>query len=487
MSIPPLSRFKSPFSNSDTIEVVPKPVINLEARVEELANQQEIVAELREQVLVDRGKNKTSSKHVRRQREVVGNMEVKLMDAFRQHYNSLATPLPISLTSAYISVENERDKLVHLEDQYIHMQDALGAAEWDLMDAETELYQSHLRQLIPDGDETEISESVETDIPLSIPLSTTIEPSLEVQHQVIVEDHDRLVRQFQDLRRDYSIAMHVETNENDHDIGSNEICAIPFHLFDSVITQMIDFEVLIRGLRSQLAPEEGPMISEVRHRSDAGLNPKDWTEDVLLIPRAHSDGGIRHVSNKSPNKHYVDHWLLECLKTSSMERTQYKNILQDALKAFNVTTFAMERWEGLATKWWPSSMIDNFKWPSLVASVVFEQTRLQDVSFVAQFPEHVEQPLVPPPPTHHIPKDERQLFLNESRLETKLDRSDNAAALSHIAAWIEVLGTTMLVTEAELLSTAQSDSLERDIAGCTSASASRAGPLLSVPDSNCQV
>jgi hypothetical protein len=486
MSIPPLSWLKFPSPNSDPVEVAPKPLQTLEAQVEELANQQEKVAEFREQVLVDRGKIKTSGKHVHRQREIVGRVEAKLMDAFREHYNSLATPLPISLTTAYVSVENERERLVHLEDQYIQMQDPLGAAEWNLMDAETELYQSDLRQLTSDGNETEISGSVKPDVPLSMPLPTTIAPSLEVQHQVVVEKHRRVVRRFQDLREDYSIDIHFESDEDDQDIGSDGNCAIPLHLFDSVITQMIDLEIMERGLRSRLVPEEGPMISKVRHRSDAGTTPKDWGEDVLLMPRAHSDGGLPDVSDNLSNKHFVDHWLLECLKISSTERIQYKNILQCTLKAFDGTTFAIERWEELATKWWPSSMIDNLKWPSFAGSVVFKQTRLQDVSFVPRFTEDIEQSLIPTPPTPHIPKDERQLFLNEPRLETKLDRSYNAAVLSHLAAWIEVLGITMLVTEAEPLRIAQPDFSGNDATDCRSASTSRAGPLLIVPDSNCQ-
>jgi len=343
----------------------------LEARLEDIAGQQDNLAQTREQVLVGRERNEGARTEVHRQRILASKAEASLMDAFREHHNRLGTLLPQGLTSAYDAVDNARSKLVDLEDDYIRAQESLVALEWTLMDMESDLYQFHLQQLLAEEDTDMAVQHVAEKIPTPVPPSTIILPSLKVQYQVAVAKHDRLVRDFNAFRAGRTDLLDADEAQ----WPLEDVYELPLKastedlkIIDNVITPMIYCEVEVKRLKAELPSEEGPMISELRRNSDAGSVDCSRFEPTVIPPRAHSEGVIRHISSHLPNKHNVDYWLLESLKVSTVEQLRYDKILQHELDNVHVTCDSRQLQEN-AIRLWPSGMIDVLKWPGLATSM----------------------------------------------------------------------------------------------------------------------
>jgi hypothetical protein len=467
---------------------------SLLSRVQDLAGQQEELRQIREQVLINREKLSSAGKRVRHQREILGVAEAKLMDAFRERHNSVANSDSSEPTIPYTAVEDARNELVDLEDDLLHIQDALGAAEWELMDMETDLYQYDLQQLaggdmgqdtldsIREKSPTPIPPSVSmrtsitvapssitppctttllpTTIPLSttipsstrIPLSTTIPsstripsptvipPSIQVQYQIAITHHEQLLRQFDELRSSY--------NDMDQQIGS--VTGIATDIAESsgiLIWNIIESEIKARSLKAKLAPKEGPMMSQCYTKSDTGGIPKAEIHLSATTRSAFSDSAIRHISDHVSDKHFVSIWLLDCLKSSGMEKACFKSILEHELQLLNVTTLDVKCLAGYIKIIWPSNMVNLLNWPGQESSVSehngMVQTNPDDESGIASLRKKngLELPI-----THQraetsieFAKTERetQWFISLPRSELMSLRFDDAAIFECIAAWVE--------------------------------------------------
>jgi hypothetical protein len=349
-------------------------VKRLRSRLEGLASQQDGLAQAREQVLVDRSRFKSVGKGVRQQRDRVNQLEAALMDAFREHHNDSGKAPPTNLSAAYVAVEVARSELVLLEDDHNQIDESLGASEWALMDAENDLYQFDLQQLLSDESFEDFHEQNQTEKFSSLPTSNVITPSPKIQYQIAVAEYEECVKHYNDLRSKYN---HVQETT---DIKGEDQNADPvevdehsetFESYDKAITRLISCELRVRRLRLELAPEEGPVISQLGPRSDGGGAREARPGVIQAATRAHSDGTFRHIPKDLPTKHCVDHWLLESLKSSGMEKFRFKLHLQHELDRAHVTTFDDTNWEVYAVKLWPSSMVDILKWPGLATSITY--------------------------------------------------------------------------------------------------------------------
>jgi hypothetical protein len=451
-------------------------------RVQDLAGQQEELRQIREQVLVNRENLSSASKRVRHQREILGLAEAKLMDAFRERHNSVANSDSSDPIIAYTAVEDARNKLVDLEDDLLHVQDALGAAEWELMDMETDLYQYDLQQLAGGDMGLEILDATEkktpdpippsvsirpsisvapsftsppctrTLVPTTIPFPTTapslpkipsptiIHPSIRVQYQVVVTHYEQLLRQFDELRTSY--------NDMDQQIAS--VAGIATDIAESsgvLIWNIIKSEIKARSLKAKLVLEEGPIISQCYTKSDTGGILKADIHLSATKRSAFSDSAIWNVSDHVPDKHLVGTWLLDCLRNSGMEKACFKSILKTELHIPNVTTLDISRLAGYIQLIWPSDMVNLLNWPGQESSVLgrirFVQTNLGDESDTASL---CEKNGLDIPVTHQRAepsidfaktKRDRQWFISLPRSELIPLKFYDAEIVECMAAWIE--------------------------------------------------
>jgi hypothetical protein len=452
-------------------------------RVQDLAGQQEELRQIREQVLVNRENLSSASKRVRHQRETLGLAEAKLMDAFRERHNSVANSDSSDPNIAYAAVEDARNKLVDLEDDLLHIQDALGAAEWELMDMETDLYQYDLQQLaggdmgqdtldatkkktpdpLPPSVSIRPSISVapsstsppctRTLVPTTIPFPTTtthsftkipsptvIDPSIRVQYQVVVTHHEQLLRRFDELRTSY--------NDMGQQLAS--VAGIATDITESsgiLIWNIIESEIKARSLKAKLVLEEGPIISQCYTKSDTGSIPEADIHLSATKRSAISDSAIRHVSDHVPDKHFVGTWLLDCLRNSGMEKACFKSILDNELHIPNVTTLDINRLEGYIQLIWPSNMVNLLNWPGQESSVSgcirLVQTNLDDESDTASLCEKngLDLPVTyqRAEPSIDFAKTERdrQWFISLPRSELIPLKFYDAEIVECMAAWVE--------------------------------------------------
>jgi hypothetical protein len=419
-----------------------EPLKHLLTRVQDLVGQQEELSETRERLLIDRERFTTAGKRVRHQRAILGEAEANLMNAFREHHNSPTTLVPSDLSLAYQEVQDARNKLVELEDDCEHIQDTLGAAEWELMDMENELYQYELQQLVIDEAEQNTANLVETKPPTPVPPSTTISPSIKVQYQVAVLQHERLVEEFNRLRTSYSYDDRPTVTHG----GITAGCPVRTELVDELIWEIMESEVKVRALKAELAPGEGPIISKYHTRSDAGTVSKPGPGIPAASPSSYSDGALRKVSDNVPYEQLVDFWLLDCLRTSGMEKIQYKSILKRELQYLNVTMMDVERWEGYARKLWPSSIVNVHELPGLTTSIldrIFRvQTHLDSVYETVNNDKDYFDLAVPRQGTHNsfgtqIPETIIQWFIRQPQPKPTSLQVDSAVFIDQIGAWAE--------------------------------------------------
>jgi hypothetical protein len=415
---------------------------HLHTRVQNLVGQQEELSETRERILIERERFTTAGKRVRLQRGILGEAEANLMNAFREHHNSRTTLVVCHLDLAYQAVQDARNKLVELEDDCEHIQDALGAAEWELMDMENELYQYELQQLVAGEAERNTGNLVKAKPPTPVPPSTTIFPSIKVQLQVATAQHDRLVREFDRLRLSYSAKDQPAVTH----AGLRVTRPPKKELVDGLIWDIMESDVKVRTLKAGLAPGEGTILSRYQTRSDAGVISEPGPGVLLASPRAYSDGTLRKVSDDVPSKYLVDLWLLECLKTSGMERIQYQSLLERELQYLNVGMFGTGCWEENAQNLWLSSDVNVLELTGLATSIVQRIFGLETHLDVVRETENTEDNYVGlavhRQSAHtsirtRIPGDIIQWFTGQPRLNSTSLQVDSAIFIDHIGAWAE--------------------------------------------------
>lgn len=118
-----------------------KDLAQMQAQIEELGRLQENLAQIREKLLVERTKLRYTGEAVRQQRIKMGNMEGQLMSFLRRYIHESPTALPSSIMDAYEKVEEARDEMGIIEDDFIQNERAVGVAEQSFTQKENMFYQ----------------------------------------------------------------------------------------------------------------------------------------------------------------------------------------------------------------------------------------------------------------------------------------------------------------------------------------------------------
>jgi hypothetical protein len=471
MSPNALSTADPAITRADLVSRTPKSGKSLLIQVQDLADQQEKLCQIREQVLINREKYSSACKRVRHQREILGRAEAKLMDAFRQRNNSLAETGSSDWAIAYNTVEYARNKLVDLEDDCLHTQDVLGAAEWELMDMETDLYQYDLQQLAVGDMDQDAFDSIEEETPTPVlpstakpfynavapstttpqptttvllsktPSSIVIPPSIKVQYHIAVKKHEQLLWQFDQLRTSWG---------DDEQLMTASDTVIAHGLAErsgELIWNAVKSGVRVRSLQAELASKEGPIISQCYIESDGGGVQKAEPEYSNTTTSAFSDGSIRRDSDALPHKNLVTFWIYDCLRKSGMEKIHFKRILENELQLLDVTTLGITRLAGYVKRIWPSSTFNLLR-RQIIASSVSEsiqlvQKSLDDVHEIVSFRKKNDVDL---PSTDQRTQtstriqqtsEDYQWFISPHRSELISIKFDDATTIAHMAAWVE--------------------------------------------------
>jgi hypothetical protein len=364
-------------------------VVQLRRKIDELSTQQVELSEQREEVLVDRQSFVQSAARVREQLFKSVNAATTLMNAFRKHYNEIDTSLPEELVSAYNTLDEEKDKLGHLEVEYQRAEDDLGALEWRVMELENDLYQYDLQQILPNEDTDNISVDSQEPIHTAINAPDPIPVSAAVQYQVTFSEYSQMMHHYGFLREEIARRL---IDESKLSIEETELLTFAnsgiVQAFIDLLNQIADCEVRLKNLKRQLVPHEDTPGFRSRHLSEPAPQAERLYDDSDIVSLVKSENDALDIKERNTSLHRVRDWLLDCLKQNALEKAQYLGILQQALTRIDVLGTNFTDWEGLATQQWPLDTIGPMQMPSISIRPSTQDTvRIVSIGETEQTPE----------------------------------------------------------------------------------------------------
>ncbi|XPS97025.1 hypothetical protein M3J09_006269 [Ascochyta lentis] len=331
----------------------------LQSRLEELARRQEELQESREEALINREVLSESRQHMREQRARTAEVEVALMNAFRQHYNQISQSIPKELTLAYRAVDEQRNKLGCLEDEYLQAEEEQGALEWNLTDLETELYQYRLRNIFTESDLEEHSFSAPEDHIAAPKPPEPMSPSTAIQYQMATTELEGLAHRYMKLRQQISDRLISATNLSVEDVDLTDLGSTEFvQSFLELLDKITNAKVRIQHLKAIM----------IQHGSAPRASPCSFSEptfrskDIIgleTVPRARSDGSISELEDSTFIVHHIRDWLVECLRENAVQRVQYLSTLHDALNYMELLLPDVTQWETLVRQHWISDETEH--------------------------------------------------------------------------------------------------------------------------------
>jgi hypothetical protein len=330
-------------------------IARLQRRLNDLASQQEKLTESREQLLVDREAMSMVRRKIQEERTRTAGAEIVFLNVLRKHFKELGRPLPDDLLLAYEEVEKYHSRLRLLEDENLQAEEDLGISEWEFIEMETDLYQYHLEQLLSEELETETEEVIPAE---NISKRTPVDlfpPTPPVQYEALLAEHGRLMKCFDNLRKQQMLRMDTFTDPEyrwmqvaEDTQMDNEATKLSSELLD-LIAQC---EMKLSKLRPDLDLGASAKFEKKRQSSEPDMNRNSVYERIETTSRANSEGTL------SPNDDYIDvnknisEWSLCSLKSSALEKLQYLNFLRPKIVRTDATERGFEDWEPAITRSW---------------------------------------------------------------------------------------------------------------------------------------
>jgi hypothetical protein len=364
-------------------------VAQLRRKIDELSTQQVELSEQREEVLVDRQSFVQSTARVREQLFKSVKAATTLMNAFRKHYNEIDTSLPEELVSAYNTLDEEKDKLGHLEVEYQQAEVDLGALEWKVVELENDLYQYDLQQILPNEDTDNISVYSQESIHTAIKTPDPVPVSAAVQYQVAFSDYSQMMHYYEFLRGEIARRLIDESKLSIEETELQELTNSGFvQAFIDLLKQIADCEVTLKNLRRQLVPHEDMPGFRSRRRSEPAFQAERLYDESDIISLVQSESAVSDLQERGPSLHRVRDWLLDCLKQNALDKARYLVILQQALARNDVLGTHFSEWEDLATRQWPLDTIGPMQMPNISIRPSTEDTvQIASVGETEQIPE----------------------------------------------------------------------------------------------------
>jgi hypothetical protein len=361
MSVPQISQ-----TTKQTHGPHPSLIVRLQKRLDDLASQQEKLVENREQLLVDREAASMAQKKIREQRARSADTEIAFLNILRKHFNELGRPLPEDLLLAYDEVEKHHLQLRLLEEDNLQAVEDLGSAEWNFIELETEFYQYQLEQLLSEELEKDIEEDAPTDLTTTRTLIEPIPATPGVQYQAIIAEHSRLMKRFDNLRKQQMLRMDTFTEPEHSWMRAAEDTNMDKEstkLASDLLDLIAQCEIKFPWLRADLNVGAKPTFKNKRPLSEPDLIRNSMYERIETISHANSEGATSSHDDYIHVNEYISEWSLQSLKSSALEKLQYLNFLRPRITRKDALEQGFEHWESLITQSWADEHLDSLGLP----------------------------------------------------------------------------------------------------------------------------
>jgi hypothetical protein len=152
---------------------------NVENVLQNLVDAQVKVARSREALIIERERLRTLSSKVRQKRVEAGNAEAAFMSQLRIYINDTQPKIPSALIDAYSNVENLRNDLGVLEEEFLDAERKLSGMEWRFQNDENEFYQFDLSDALEEleSEAASIPHCGSKGVSTPVPSATFLSPS----------------------------------------------------------------------------------------------------------------------------------------------------------------------------------------------------------------------------------------------------------------------------------------------------------------------
>ena len=344
------------------------------------------LADARTRLLLQRNEFKKSADQIREKRIAAGGAEAVFMNLVREYMSNPSADLLSSLTSSYALVETIRNELGVLEVDHLELEKALNGSEWEFMRLETNFYQYDSEELLEDYADANYYFPANVQVlptppppppppppaffstpfppappvfyantslppppppppPSMVPLPTAKQAIVQGQSpnevkaeklEAIVAKHDKLTRDFDELRCDQALRIEEKGNETvsniEEEIDDPAKSDFAFR-YMNLLGNIAKCEAEIKKLRKDAEQREVLLgMFGVEYQWKGPLN----------------ESTVAALSSKLSVMQSIQGWLLLELKENAVHRRLYHNILH-AFGIQDLNTASLKQW---ATRHW---------------------------------------------------------------------------------------------------------------------------------------
>ncbi|KAF2469461.1 uncharacterized protein BDR25DRAFT_304533 [Lindgomyces ingoldianus] len=334
-------------------------LLSIRRRLDEAAETHRKLVTEREKLLIHRENVRSAATKVRSRRIGAGNAEADFMNLLRGFTNQFGHLFTSHLITAYQKVQEARDALGTVEEDYLCAERSLGGFEWTFIDKENDFYQYELQDLFSDEflDQYSHINAEEPRLPPgpvldTVPSSTVVRLEL----QAALAKLNQLRTQFNALRPQQARYLEEKRAQKRH--KNNNLTRTTDTEFvtrySAFLAEISDQEVKAQHLKLTLMQHEASESVIARRSSDpCPFDGREMSFDI--VRRAQTDGAVSTLLENAAFQHRTHEWILERLKGDPLEKTIYLNILAQ----FGVPHTEHESWEDRATQYWPHDMSEQ--------------------------------------------------------------------------------------------------------------------------------
>ncbi|OCK79972.1 hypothetical protein K432DRAFT_405125 [Lepidopterella palustris CBS 459.81] len=324
-------------------------------QLQQAISKQERLADSRERIVSARVNLREAREEVRKHRVRAGDAEATFMSELRRFREQRGSAFPADLDAYYHTVQDTRDALGKLEDDYLQAEKSFGASEWQFIEEESDFYKYELPELFSTdpGQDYNHPETLSQDLN-SLDASQTAAReatrNLPKEYQSAVARVEELKGQFKDLRQE-------RVGHLDEHLRLQADCQIPPESQD-ILEQLIIAKVKVQQLRQEAIINESSISMHGRRASEP------WNGPVTSLPklefsygkRAHTESALDCVlDNFSHARKRINQWILDALLDSSLEKARYKAEFPN----LDSTASDDRSWWKLLTRYWNDDQSDS--------------------------------------------------------------------------------------------------------------------------------
>ncbi|PVH94891.1 hypothetical protein DM02DRAFT_175458 [Periconia macrospinosa] len=301
-------------------------ISQIQRRLDEASLVQEELGNLRESLLVEREKVRSSSNQLRIQRVKAGDAEANFMNLLRKFFNERREDFPPELNAAYNVVQEARDNLGVMEEDYLQAERTLSGSEWTFMEKEGDVYQFELHELFsnlhlidnPTGNGSRLPSS---QYPVSpVPEPTIVARNPEEEYEMAKAELESLREKFSNLREEQSSRINVLKLPKVDLEAISDANILPD---EDLLWKLVASEVKVQKLKQLIVPRDEIPVLLDRRMSDPLNSRSPGPEPIPLDDRAtvHTESAVQTLSNDPATQQKTMEWLLDCLSSNAIQRT----------------------------------------------------------------------------------------------------------------------------------------------------------------------